>query len=278
MFESRPNTAVPLWAADESWFGLGCSHWGQTAVGKAFRGGPSASCVLVKQLPHRCACLIFLPSWHLNASKELVQAADEQMLHSSPELNCLHSPSLWTNKRPHSCHTRSKNALSNALRSLKYAKSGKVLSHKRPCPSLLLNPSLHRGINLIFTTPDQLAVHWTISNNLGEHTYTQSCPLSALLWTPLDTEQMATVQENLAPAPLHEEKKKKRLSPTATHTVPADSWPRTRENENTHYYTPLSWVKERREEERGGWMSSLWLGSWLGDIFHISNLCLAEDI
>lgn len=264
MFESRPNTAVPLWAADECWFGLGCTHWGQTAVGKAFRGGPSASCVLVKQLPNRCACLIFLPSWHLNASKELVQAADEQMLHSSPELNCLHSPSLWTNKRPHSCHIRSKNALSNALRSLKYAKSGKVLSHKRPCPSLLLNPSLHRGINLIFTTPDQLAVHWTISSNLGEHTYTQSCPLSALLWTPLDTEQMATVQENLAPAPLHEEKKEEKTLPHRhTHSYSRQLASYQGKWKHTLLHTPLLGQGEEGGRKGGGECPHFdWAADW----------------
>lgn len=67
VFESRPNTAVPLWAACE----LGRTACvGPDCCGKAFRGGPSESCVLVKQLPKRCARFIFLPSWHLNASKE----------------------------------------------------------------------------------------------------------------------------------------------------------------------------------------------------------------
>lgn len=248
---------------------------GPDCCGKGFWGGPSVSCVLVKQLPNLCACLIFLPSWHLNASKDLVQAADEQMLHSSPELNCLHSPSLWTNKRPYSCHTCSKNALSNALRSLKYAKSVKVLSHKCPCPLLLLNRSLHRGINLIFTTPDWLAVHITISNNFGEHTYTQSAPLSALLWTPLDIEQMASVQENLAPAPLHE-KKKKTLPHRHTHSSSRQLAPY--QGKWKHTITHPSPGSRRGGRKKGEKMSQLWLGSWLGDMYQISNLCLAEDI
>lgn len=67
VFESRPNTAVPLWAAL-----VWTACLGPDCCGKAFRGGPSEICVLVKQLPNCRACLIFLPSWHLNASKESV--------------------------------------------------------------------------------------------------------------------------------------------------------------------------------------------------------------
>lgn len=120
-------------------------------------------------------------------------------------------------------------------------------------PSLLLNPSLHRGINLIFTAPDQLAVHRTISNNLGEHTYTQSGPpLRSAVDTPRHRANGHRPRESSTSPTPRKKKKEKKLSPTATHTVPADSWPSTRENENTHYYTPLSWVKERREEEGEG--------------------------
>lgn len=49
-----------------------------------------------------------------------------------------------------------------------------------------------------------------------------------------------------APEPLHE------ISPTATHTARADSWLRTRENENTHYYTLNSWVRDRKGAKRQG--------------------------
>lgn len=125
MFESQPDTAVPLWAS-LVWtvcVGLDCCE-------RAVRGGSSEE-LCVKQLPNRCACLIFLPSWHLNASKESIQA-DEQMLHSSLELNCLHSRSLWTNKQPQSCHTRLKMPEVMHWESWNMQSRAKVFSHKRP--------------------------------------------------------------------------------------------------------------------------------------------------
>lgn len=79
---------------------------------------------------------------------------------------------------------------------------------------------------------------------------------------------MASVQPQVSstsPAP--------RISPTATHTALADSWPRTRENENTHYYTLHSWVGEG-----GGETSLLWLDSWLWAMFEISHLNSVGDI
>lgn len=105
-----------------SWFGP--LALGRTAVGKHSEGVRlRVTCQLSN---FRTVVLVQFSSRHgiWMLLKRVFKAADEQMLHSSPQLNCLHSRSLWTNKQPHSCHTRSKNASGNALRSLKYAKLG----------------------------------------------------------------------------------------------------------------------------------------------------------
>lgn len=128
------------------------------------------------------------------------------MLHSSLELNCLHSPCLWTNKWPHTRHTHT--ASSNALTSLKYAKSQRFLHIQ----------------------------------HIQQYNHTLS-PLSSLLWTPPDTKQMASVQvpEFPAAAPLHKKKK----SPSPPHTQLRPTAGLVPGKMKTHYYTPLSWVEER---------------------------------
>lgn len=127
-------------------------------------------------------------------------------------------------------------------------------------PSLLLNPSLHRGINLIFTAPDQLAVHRTISNNLGEHTYTQSGPpLRSAVDTPRHRANGHRPRES-STSPTPRKKKKEKNSPPPPHTQfqpTAGLVPGKMKTHTITHPSPGSRRGGRKKEREWGGMSSL---------------------